>query len=223
MPNILYLLAACVVMLPLADLTFLGLADEWSERFATAGAPLSLLRRPRGRPRKFMEPSRTLTLTLPESVLSALAAIHADISTAIVRLVGREGHRTKRKAADLLVFGQRAVITIRPTPSLELRAGVQLVPLPDGRALISLDEPASLSALQLSLSDALEDPEMDAADRAVYENLRNILRDARRSSNVSLQQRQIIVLEARRTRRDRHGNGRSKDKRAARKVHKLRE
>jgi hypothetical protein len=165
-----------------------------------SSSALALPRRGRGRPKKFSEPSRSVTLTLPESALTALSAIHADISQAIVRLVGRQGGNGRRKAADLIVFGRRAVITIRPTRSLELRAGVQLVPLPDGRALISYDAPTSLAALQLSLADALEDRTLDKEDRAVYESLSDILRDARRSAEVTVNQRHIIVLESRRAR-----------------------
>src|SRR5688572_21565848 len=46
----------------------------------------SLSRRGRGRPRKFAGPSRAVTLTLPESVLSTLASVHEDISKAVVQL-----------------------------------------------------------------------------------------------------------------------------------------
>ena len=208
------LLAGVVALIPWLDMTLLVMAEDASGKLAAAGPALTLFRRSRGRPRKFSEPSRTVTLTLPESVLETLATLHADVSQAIVRLTRRSTPRLQRKAADLLVFGQRAVITIRPTPSLELRAGVQLVPLPDGRALISFEEPTSLAALQLSLSDALEDPRMKAADRAVYENLLDILREARRSEDVSLEQRHIIVIEARPTRR---ANG----KNSSRKVSKI--
>ena len=49
----------------------------------------TLLRRGRGRPRKFAAPSRAVTLTLPESVLTALASVHEDISKAVVQLTQR--------------------------------------------------------------------------------------------------------------------------------------
>lgn len=103
--------------------------------------------------------------------------------------------RANRKAADLLVFGRRAVITVRPTPSLE-QAGVQLVPLPDGRALIAFDDATSLSALQLSMADALDDGSLSTEEKAVYEKMSEILREARQSGDISLEARQIIVLEA---------------------------
>jgi hypothetical protein len=87
------------------------------------------------------------------------------------------------------------VITIRPTPSLERRVGIDLVPLPDGRALISFDQPTTIPELELTLSDALEDASLTAAERQVFESIRAILNEARRSSRVTLLRRSIIVLE----------------------------
>jgi hypothetical protein len=198
MPTLLWmLLFSSAAIVASFDLVALALSsEEWTGRL-TAGTPaLALLPRRRGRPRKFAAPSRTVTLTLPESVIATLSALHHDLSQAIVGLTQRENARGIAKGADLLVFGHRAVITIRPTPSLESRVGVQLVPLPNGRALISFRDPTSLSALQLSIADALEDQKMSAEERVVYENLSEILRAARRSDDVAVEQRHIIVLES---------------------------
>jgi hypothetical protein len=187
----------CTAWLVSADVTVLLRWHESASGDLSATAPLLAgFRRSRGRPRKFADASRAVTLTLPDSVIATLRGIHHDLSQAIVRLTQRNRSRTRRKGADLMVFGKRAVITIRPTPSLEMHAGVQLVPLPDGRALISFADPTSLAALQLSIADALDDADMPAADRQVYEHLGRILRDARRSDRVTLAQRHIIVLES---------------------------
>jgi hypothetical protein len=152
------------------------------------------LRRGRGRPRKFAEPTRAVTLTLPESVLATLTAVHKDISRAIVQLTVRR-RRHKHPLAELVTFGGNAVITVRPTPSLEKRAGVQLVPLPDGRALISFAQPQTVPELELTLNDALEDPALEPDDRELFEEIVHILKDARRSGSVVVQRRNIIVLE----------------------------
>ena len=154
------------------------------------------LRRGRGRPRKFAGPSRAVTLRLPESVLSALASVHHDISTAVVHLTERRLARKRHPLAELSVFGRNAVITVRPTPSLERRAGVQLVPLPDGRALISFAQAKTIPELELTLNDALEDPALSDDDRLVFTAIVQILKDARRSHDVMLHRRNIIVLES---------------------------
>jgi hypothetical protein len=158
------------------------------------GVTTTALRRGRGRPRKFAEPTRAVTLTLPESVLSTLTSVHKDLSLAIVQLTERR-RRHKHPLAELVTFGGNAVITVRPTPSLEKRAGVQLVPLPDGRALISFAQPQTIAELELTLNDALEDPALEPDDRELFEAIVHILKDARRSGSVVVQRRNIIVLE----------------------------
>jgi hypothetical protein len=158
------------------------------------------LRRGRGRPRKFAEPTRAVTITLPESVLSTLTSVHKDISRAIVQLTERR-LRHKHPLAELVTFGRNAVITVRPTPSLEKRAGVQLVPLPDGRALISFAEARTIAELELTLNDALEDPSLAPDDRELFEAIVRILKSARLSHTVTVQRRNIIVIESGQRRR----------------------
>ena len=156
----------------------------------------SLIRRGRGRPRKFAGPSRAVTLTLPESVLSALASVHKDISKAVVQLTERRRPEGRHPLAELAVFGRSAVITVRPTPSLERRADVQLVPLPDGRALISFAQAKTIAELELTLNDALEEASLPDDDRELFEAIVRILKDARRSGDVLVHRRNIIVLES---------------------------
>lgn len=160
------------------------------------------LRRPRGRPKKFDGPTRVVSLTLPESAIARLAQTHGDLGRAVVSLIERKTPTTSRPAAELVVFGNHAVISVRATPALEQRAGVQLVPLPDGRALLSLEALESVADLELRISDALDDEALSADDRAVFAAVRAILRDARHAQDVALLRRNIIVLQGvRRTRR----------------------
>lgn len=150
----------------------------------------------RGRPRKFVGPSRAVTLTLPEPVVSALRALDEDLSRAVVRLAQPEVRKRPHPPAELAVFGRRAVIVVNPTHTLEERTGVTLVPLSDGRALISFDRATTLEQLELRLQDATDDARLSAADRIIFEAIAGILREARRSENVTLRQRSIILLEA---------------------------
>jgi hypothetical protein len=206
------MLLLCAASVALSGLTlFAGEPAISLEALGSDGFPLTLssvvpsvagaLRRRRGRPRKFAAPSRAVTLTLPESVIASLAAIDRDLSRAIVGLAKRRAPKNGHPPADLAVFGRRAVITIQPTSSLERRIGIDLVPLPDGRALISFDQPTTIADLELLLFDALEDPALSADDRKVFEGIGAILRDARRSEDVDLLHRSIIVLESTSSRR----------------------
>jgi hypothetical protein len=155
----------------------------------------------RGRPRKFARPSRAVTLTLPDEVIDALAAVDSDLSRAVVRVIQPEIAKHPHPPAELAAFGGRAVIVVNPTRTLEERTGVVLVPLSDGRALISFDEPLSIAQLELRIQDAIDDPGLSRADAQIFEGIGRLLRDARRDKNVTVRQRHIIVLESRTARR----------------------
>jgi hypothetical protein len=155
----------------------------------------------RGRPRKFSAPSRAVTLTLPDHVIDALAGVDSDLSRAIVRLTQPELAKQPHKPAELALFGQRAVIVVNPTRTLEQRTGVNLVPLPDGRALLSFDSSLTPAGFELMIDDALEDKRLSGADRDIFTAIAQLLRDARRSKSVTLRQHNIIVLESRGRRR----------------------
>jgi hypothetical protein len=189
---LLFAMGLLFTALPVED----SVSDGLPLSAAAVPSLMAALRRGRGRPRKFTAPSRAVTLTLPEAVIARLSRLHHDLSRAVVGLTQRQAPRNERSPAELVVFGKRAVISIRSTPSLEKRAGVQLVPLPDGRALISFDAPKTIAELELTINDALEDPRLSGADREVYDGIRKILKDARQSRDVTLARRSIIVLES---------------------------
>jgi hypothetical protein len=150
----------------------------------------------RGRPRKFSGPSRPVTLTLPVETIEALTAVDSDLSRAVVRIAQSDGRR-RHAAAELATFGRRAVIIVNASRALERRGGVDLVPLPDGRALISFEDTTTPAALELRLEDALEDPALSPSDRAIFDAILEILKTARRSGDVAVLRRNIIVLEGR--------------------------
>ena len=151
----------------------------------------------RGRPRKFTAAARPITVTLPEHVIGALAALDADLGRAIVRLaqplVGAQPH----PPAELATFGRHSVIVVNPSRTLEKRTGVDLLHLPDGRALMAFDAPMTIAGLELVIEDTLEDTALPTPDRQVFETVRTILKTARRSQDVQLLQKNIIVLEPR--------------------------
>lgn len=79
--------------------------------------------------------------------------------------------------------------------SLEQRTGVTLVPVSDGRALISFDDTMTTARLELLIEDALDNHDLPQEDARLFEGIRELLREARRSKAVSIRQRNIIVLE----------------------------
>jgi hypothetical protein len=131
-------------------------------------------------------------------VLDALAALDPDLGRAIVRLAQPVLGDRPHPPAELATFGKRSVIVVNPSRSLESRTGVDLLHLPDGRALISFDQTTTIPALELLIADALEDQRLPAEDRAVFDAIKSILREARRATNVTVEPRNVIVIETRR-------------------------
>jgi hypothetical protein len=136
-----------------------------------------------------------VTLTLPEPVLEALAALDGDVGRAIVRLAQPMLGKRPHPPAELATFGRHSVIVVTPTRTLERRIGVDLLHLPDGRALIAFDEPTTIAGLELLIKDTLEDATLPAADREVFAAIAAILKSARRANGVVLLQKNVIVLE----------------------------
>jgi hypothetical protein len=138
-------------------------------------------------------------------VLARLAAVHADLGRAIVAMTERDG-RTRvppPRSAEVSVFGNQAVIVVNPARALKRLPGVGLVPLGNGRALISLDDQYPISRLELDVRDALDQRDLTTVDRELLESIGAILRDARRSPHMTIKPRTIIVLERRRQQRRR--------------------
>jgi hypothetical protein len=136
-----------------------------------------------------------VTLTLPDEVIETLRSIDGDLSRALVRLVQPLSRRVQVAARRLTTFGDRtAVILVAPSQSLVDHTGVELVPLADGRAMLSLDERMSVADLELRLVDTLGNPGLSFSDRSMFRELLGILRRARRAEGMAIKQRTIILL-----------------------------
>ncbi len=162
-----------------------------------------LVKRGPGRPQKFGRPSRALTVTLPEDVIERLAAIDVDLGRAIVAAVERKPLRRARATlhAELVSYGSHSVIVVPPVHAFQQLSGVQLVPIGGNRALISLQRPHAIAQLELDIRDLLERGRIGRSERPTFEAVADILRDARRSEEIEIAERSIIVLESKRHRR----------------------
>ena len=161
---------------------------------------MELLKLGRGRPKKYGREARAVTITLPDDVLVRLQALDADVGRAIVRLVERQGRTSapRGQPAELSRYGNHAVILVKPAKALKRLPGVQLVPVGNGRALVSLDAPLAVSQLELAVRDALEGTAVHEPERQILQGIVDILRQARSSRTVSVEERTIIVLVAKR-------------------------
>jgi hypothetical protein len=160
-------------------------------------------RQGRGRPSKYGRPARAVTVTLPEDVLIRLSAVHADVGSAIVNLVEKSAavRAVPIRPAEVTRYGNRAVIVVTPSSTLRRLRGVQLVPVGNGRALISLSSSTSISSLELQVRDALERMAPQNREREGLQMLADILRRSRGSRELASEARTIIVLESKTKRR----------------------
>jgi hypothetical protein len=160
-------------------------------------------RQGRGRPTKYGRPARAVTVTLPEDILARLSAVHTDVGSAIVSLVEKSApvRAVPIRAAEVSRYGNRAVIVVTPSAALRRLRGVQLVPVGNGRALISLSASTSISALELQVRDALERMTPENREREGLQLLADILRRSRGSRGFASEARTIIVLASKTRRR----------------------
>jgi hypothetical protein len=133
-------------------------------------------------------------LTLPEDIIEALRSIDDDLSRAVTRVVQPLVSAAPSPIAEVVSYGRRAVIVVPWSRELRDRTGLELVPLPDGRALIALGDHLTASELELKLGDAIADPALTGEERGVFEALAEILTNARRGDE-SVLLRNIIVLQ----------------------------
>jgi hypothetical protein len=142
-------------------------------------------------------------VTLPEDVLARLRLVDPDVGRAIVSIAERKTppHPRRQPPAETASHGGRAAIVVDPARALSRLDGVQLVPVGDGRVLISLGASRSIAQFELGIRDALETGKVDRAERPTLEAVAGILRRARLSRSMALEERTIIVLKARRRRR----------------------
>jgi hypothetical protein len=152
----------------------------------------------RGRPPKYGRPSRAVTLTLPEDVIAALTNLDEDLGRAVVRIAQPlVADVVPHPPAELSNYGDSAVIVTRRLTCLERIPGVTLVPLPDGRALISLGDELSVSEFELKLRDMVDDgAALDPAEKAALEVIGRILKAARSTKGLAVHERSIIVLQS---------------------------
>jgi hypothetical protein len=153
-------------------------------------------RRGLGRPPKFAEPSRVVTVTLPESTLRDLEVIDADRARAIVevtRLGLAPGGPDPARAVELVPVGERAaVITVPNSQALAAIRGVTLIQMRPGRYLVTLDPEVTLAEIEVALLDSIETADGGGADRELLVQFLDRLRVLRRSERTAT--RQVIVV-----------------------------
>jgi hypothetical protein len=150
-----------------------------------------------GRPRKFNEPSKVITVTLPLRTLSQLEAVSPDRAAAIVKVTDaalRTAGPTSRQVDVVTVLPGKAVILIGPSTHLKRIPWLQLVEVSPTRHLLVLPSGTPIESLEVALSDILETMPGDDWEREMLTDLRDKLTVLRRDRK--MQKAEIIFVES---------------------------
>jgi len=141
------------------------------------------IKKPKGRPPKFSESRRPVTVTLPESTLARLAAINPDRAQAIVKAVGSAVplDTKHQKQVELVeVAPGVGIILIGPNRSLKKIKWLRMVEIAPMRYLLTVPSGTAVDSLELAIVDLLENTKsLDEWERSSLEQLRDLMRTLR--------------------------------------------
>lgn len=153
-----------------------------------------------GRPPKFCETRRPITVTLPERILRSLETVDKDRARAIVRVTETvAGADNKRfKPVELVeVLPGRAIILVGPCPPLRRVQGLNLVEITPVRYLLTIPPGTPIESLEVAILDVMESAQdIDSRERAVLIELRNLLSLHRRGSQMT--KGELLFVDVRR-------------------------
>jgi hypothetical protein len=142
-----------------------------------------------GRPPKFQEERRPITVTLPERTLKKLTAIAEDRARAIVQAVDSivPDETATRDPVDLIeVYPGQALIVVGPSKMLKKIPWLQLVEIAPSRYLLSVPSGTPIESLELALIDLLDHlPVSDSYERRLLSTIREKLNTVRREQRIS--------------------------------------
>ena len=152
-----------------------------------------------GRPPKFEEARRPITVTLPERILQQLAALHGDRARAIVKATTLAIGFTaeKRPLMDVVeVRPNEAVIIVGPSRRLQEISWLRLVEVAPARHLLVIPTGTAIELLEVAIGDLLERLAPDEKyERELLVELHRLLRQRRRQQDVS--KAEILLLNTR--------------------------
>jgi hypothetical protein len=143
----------------------------------------------KGRPPKFQEPRRPITVTLPESTLAQLVAIDPDRAQAIVKATKAAMPRDAKghKPVELVeVLPGLSIIVVGPSRYLQKIKWLRLVELAPIRFLLTIPAGTAVESLELAVIDLLQTLKpYEDWEKAILEGLRDLMRCLRLDGKLS--------------------------------------
>jgi hypothetical protein len=160
---------------------------------------MSSATRKRGRPHKFEEPGRPVTVTLPERTLARLAEIDSDRAHAIVKATDAttQSDGPTPKLPELVEVGPGVyVILVGASRCLQQIEWLRLLEIAPSRFLLIIPSGTPIDSLELAVIDLLDDTALDDAwEQSVLHRLRELIGSLRRGCEVS--KAELLIIEKR--------------------------
>ena len=152
-----------------------------------------------GRPAKFDEPSRPVTITLPDRILDRLAEIDGDRAKAVVKAVeaalGGAGDAPAEPVRKLRIAKDESLLVVARSRLLASIPWIRMVEIAPGRHLLSLRDGVPIEKLEVTLEDLLDsNPDAGEAERNVLRTLLSRIRAPRR--NQAVRKEEILVVRS---------------------------
>ena len=141
-----------------------------------------------GRPPKYSEARRPITVTLPERILHDLQSINHDRSRAIVKCIETAMAKDDRffKLVELIeVSSGKALILVGPSSSLKQIEWLRLVEIAPLRYLLVLPSGTPIEVLEVTIQDMLANLEPDNSESILLTELLNVIRHQRKNKSIS--------------------------------------
>ena len=139
----------------------------------------------KGRPPKFKEPRRPITVTLPESALARLAAIDPDRARAIVKATNAavpDGNKNRAPVELVEIMPGLGIIIVGPSRYLREIKWLRLIELAPSRFLLTIPTGTPVDSLELAVDDLLRNLKPNEEwERSVLGALRDLMRGLRQA------------------------------------------
>jgi hypothetical protein len=158
--------------------------NEKQYSWATAGAAYKVKRSTGGRPPKYSEASRPITVTLPERILMELHAVNPDRSKAIVKCVDaiRAKDDSPFKPVELIELTPgKKLIVVGQSSSLQQIEWLRLVEITPFRFLLVIPSGMAFEKLEVKIQDLL----LNDSERVLLQELLGVISHGRRGQGIS--------------------------------------
>lgn len=155
---------------------------------AVAGVLQEVKKNVGGRPPKYSETRRPITVTLPERILRDLQSINNDRSRAIVKCVETamaKGDRAHKLVELIELTPGKALILVGPSSSLQQIEWLRLVEITPLRYLLVLPSGTAVEVLEVTIQDLLRNLDPNSSESVLLKELLDVIGHQRRGRSIT--------------------------------------